>query len=196
MQSGWRAKTWRASVRVRVTCPNPWLSCAYNSSVRFRTGRAAVMSRLSGDGRRRIEGHTQELREETGDPGEPAHVDSTAAGRWWAEIAGQPHSQRVRAQVVGMQHIDQPQILQALRANPLLGLGVHARHTEGVPLEREHFADGVVAAHGDDPVGSINERYQIGDEFEHITARVPLGALEQALALLRRHVWPGHDQAR
>src|SRR5436189_6410539 len=124
MQSGWRARTWRARVRVRVTCPSPWLSCAYNSSVRFRTRRAAVMSRLSGDGCRRIEGHTQELREETGDPGEPAHIDSAAAGRWPPEIAGQPVAQRTGGQVVGMQHLDQPQILQALCANPLLGLRV------------------------------------------------------------------------
>src|SRR6266480_3950002 len=99
MQSGWRARTWR--VRVRVTCPSPWLSCAYNSRVRFRTGRAAVMSCRPGDWRRRIEGHTQELREETGDPGETVHVDAAAAGGWPAEIAAQPVAQRARGQVVG-----------------------------------------------------------------------------------------------
>src|SRR6266513_3195492 len=186
MQSGWRAKTWRARVRVRVTCPSPWLSCAYNSSVRFRTRRAVVMSRLSGDGRRRIEGHTQELREETGDPGEPAHVDSAAAGRWWAEIAGQPRSQRVRGEVVGMQHFDQAEIPQALRANPLLGLGVHSWNDQRMLLERQHLADGVVPAHRDDPVGPIDEGRRIGDEFEDVAARMALCSLEQTVPHLRR----------
>src|SRR5438552_18377936 len=105
MQSGWRARTWRARVRVRVTCPSPWLSCAYNSSVRFRTGRAAGMSRRPGDGRRRIEGHAQEPREESGDPGETAHVDAAAAGRGPPEIAGQAVARRAGGQVVGMKHL-------------------------------------------------------------------------------------------
>ena len=94
-----------------------------------------------------------------------------------------------------MQHVDQPKIPQALCANPLLGLGVHARHDEGVLLEREHFADSVVAAHRDDAVGPVDEGHRVGDEFEHLAARVTLRTLEQAMPRLWGHVWTGHDHA-
>src|SRR5439155_748806 len=103
---------------------------------------------------RRVE--AQQLHQQAWYAGEAAQIDPTAGGRERTRIAGQPVGQRLRAQVVGVQHVDQAQIPQALSANPLLGLRLDARHDERVLLKREDFANRAVATHRDDPAGALN----------------------------------------
>src|SRR5439155_541406 len=55
--------------------------------------------------RARVE--AQQLHQQAWYAGEAAQIDPTAGGRERTRIAGQPVGQRLRAQVVGVQHVDQ-----------------------------------------------------------------------------------------
>src|SRR5881396_2608837 len=94
-----------------------------------------------------------------------------------------------------MQHVDEAHVAQTLGTDPLLRLGLHPRHDQRVLLEREHLADRVIAAHGNDPVGTLDQRQRVGDELEHLAARMALGTPTEPLPLGRRHVRPRHHQA-
>jgi hypothetical protein len=82
---------------------------------------------------------------------------------WGAILGGsnglmEPFGQGFGAEVIGMQHIDQALLLQAIAANPLFLAGGDAGHQQSGFLEGQNFAGGVVAAHGDDPTGLFHEQ--------------------------------------
>ena len=70
-----------------------------------------------------------------------------------------------------------------------------ARHNQRVFLKREHLADGVVTAHGDDALGAANERGGFGKKFQQLEARPGRRKMVQEVFRAFGHVGTGHDQA-
>ena len=104
-----------------------------------------------------------------------------------SQVTGEPLSQRAGAQLVRMEHIEQPQLVQAFGPNQLFAPGAHPGHDERLLLERQHLTDGVVAPHRNDAVGLLQEQRRFPHELEHPQPRLRSDALAQPLLHLPRH---------
>src|SRR5437764_580596 len=137
-------------------------------------------------------GAVQQARHESADAVETAEIEALADGGWGAEVARQPRGERAGAERVGVQHLNQAQIAQALGANPLLRLRRDPRHDERVLLERQDLAARVVAAHGDHPVGPLDQRDRLGHEVQDADVGALLRVVAHPLALFPRHEGARH----
>jgi hypothetical protein len=89
-------------------------------------------------------------------------------------FAREPFGDALRAQRIGAEDIDEPEIAQPLGADRLFATRRDPRNNQGRFAEREDLADAVVAAHRNDPIGADEQRQRLLDEANH--AKPPLAS--------------------
>lgn len=108
---------------------------------------------------------------------------------------GQPGAELLGGDVVGVDGVDETEVVQSPRAHELLLPGPDARHDEGGHLLREDLADRVVAAHGHDGLGAADEVEGVGDEVAHEQVVALGGDRGEPAAQRGLHVGAGDDDA-
>src|SRR5438445_13112755 len=75
-------------------------------------------------------------------------IDPIAHSRRWSQIASHPVAERLWIRLLGLQHVDQTERVQAFRPNLLLVARLRPGDNENVLLEGQHLTRRVVAPHG------------------------------------------------
>src|SRR5947199_8237827 len=91
------------------------------------------------------------------------------------EVAREPLGQSAFVEIPGVEHVHESEIFHTLSPNPLFRLRFHPWYNQRVLLERERLAHRVVAAHGNDPVGTLHERCRVVHKVEDLESRASLG---------------------
>src|SRR3546814_8540538 len=93
---------------------------------------------------------------------------------------GAHQAARVAASVVG-EHPYQPERFGFRGADVLFEAGVRPRHDDRPLVEREDFAERVVAAHLDAPLGAVEEALDVGLESDRSNLGKPLRPIAPAI---------------
>ncbi len=146
-------------------------------------------------GRGGVAGAREEVLEQVGDAGEPAHVDLGGRSGPRGSAGGEPGGDRARLELARPEHVDEAERAQAAGADDLLVARLRARDDERARARRENLADGAVAAHRDDVVGEPDQRLRVGDEVEDAQVVALGGEGVHGLARGVRHERAGDDDA-
>src|SRR5882672_11172036 len=108
---------------------------------------------------------------------------------------GRRHDRRVVGAVVG-EHRHQAELGGALGADMLLEARLGARHDERALVEREHLAEGVVAAHRYHCGRAREQVLELAVEGDRVDALQPRGALHELALPIGLHERPQDEQHR
>src|SRR5919198_947932 len=99
----------------------------------------------------------EEFLQQVRDASETVEIDALPRGSDRGPPAGKPVAQGRGAQGLRMEHVHEPQRLQALGADELLPSRLYPGHDERGLFERQDLVDGVVPAHRDDALRATHQ---------------------------------------